>query len=235
MATRTRSIFTTALVALLAGCVGTPTIDTSPSAKRSFDGLYPFEHTVFDHVWGRADLDLARYTQVMIEGAGIAYRDVEPSANPQSAFRRGETEFHIPAEARARFAELVREAFTEELRELEHWDIVTKPGPNTLLVRGALIDVVSHVPAERSGRGNVYISSVGEATLVLELMDSQSEAVLIRAVDRGVAQRMGGNAMTRANSVTNWADAKRMATFWASRLRASLDSIGTDLRLNPDA
>ncbi len=59
--------------------------------------------------------------------------------------------------------------------------------PDVLLIRGALLDVVSYVPPDNiSGRGSVFLSSVGEATLVIELRDSITNAILARAIDRGI-------------------------------------------------
>ena len=55
------------------------------------------------------------------------------------------------------------------------------------MIRGGLIDVVSHVPPETVGRSDIYLKSVGEATLVIEISDSESNAPLVRIVDRRAA------------------------------------------------
>ena len=57
------------------------------------------------------------------------------------------------------------------------------------MIRAGLLDVVSFVPPDPvGGRTEIYLSRVGEATLVLEIRESESGATLIRAVDRRAAE-----------------------------------------------
>jgi hypothetical protein len=77
------------------------------------------------------------------------------------------------------------------------------------------------------GRSEVFLSSIGEATLVLELRDSETGAILARSVDRRAAETMGGS-MTRSNSVTNKSEVRRLIRFWATRLRESLDGFAAE-------
>jgi hypothetical protein len=83
---------------------------------------------------------------------------------------------------------------------------------------------VSQVPPESVGRSEVWLSSLGEATLVIELRDSLSNEVIYRAVERRAIERPG-NQMVRANTATTWAEVRRWARRWAVSLREGLDSI----------
>ncbi len=74
------------------------------------------------------------------------------------------------------------------------------------------------------GRGEIYLSSVGEATLVLEGIDSMSGEAVFRAVDRSAIEP-GGNTMIRANTVTTWSEVRRWARRYATILREGLESI----------
>jgi hypothetical protein len=67
---------------------------------------------------------------------------------------------------------------------------------------------------------------VGEASLLLELIDSVSNRVLVRAVDRQAATRPGSQ-MQRSNPVTNWSDVRNLARRWARQLRDDLDELTT--------
>ena len=64
--------------------------------------------------------------------------------------------------------------FIDELSKSRFYELTEAPGPDVLLVHGQLLDVVSRTPPQRAGRGNTFINSFGEATLVLEIFDSQS-------------------------------------------------------------
>jgi len=102
--------------------------------------------------------------------------------------------------------------------------LVDDPGPDVLLIRGALLDVVSRVPPTTSGRSRIFIDSVAEATLVIEVRDSVTKAILARVIDRQAARRPSG--AIEVNSVSTWSEVSRLANRWASRLRAGLESIG---------
>ena len=103
---------------------------------------------------------------------------------------------------------------------------VTTPEPDVLLLVGAVIDVVSNIPPDvesaRFGRGGVYLTSVGDATLVIELRDSESGEILARAADRRAAEAAFA---FEVNTVTAWSEVRRLASYWASLLRRRLEEI----------
>ena len=215
----------TLLIGGLAGCAAsTPTIDTSPEAKVTFDGLHEVKGGRADEAWARPGLDLSQYSKIMLQGAGIEYR---PGAKRRRASSTGGP-YAVSERQKEQFRALVVHTFIEELSESKHFTLVEESGPDVLLVRGALLDVVSWVPEEEPvGRGAVFISKVGEATLVLELRDSVTEAALVRAVDRRAADTDGFYGdLSRSNPVTNQADVKRVIRFWARLLRERLDEYG---------
>ena len=216
----------TASLALLAGCAGSaPTIDTSPEAKVTFDGLHEVKGGRADEAWARPGIDISQYSKIMLQGAGIEYRPGGESGRSWSARSRGGP-YEVTEQQKERFRTLVAEEFLKELSKSKHFTLVDEAGPDVLLIRGALLDVVSWVPPEPIGRGDIYISQVGEATLVLELRDSITEAVLARAVDRRAAESGGFGDLSLSSRVTNQADAARMVRYWARLLREHLDEYG---------
>ena len=96
-----------------------------------------------------------------------------------------------------------------------------------LIIRGGLHDIMSRVPPERVGRSDVYLSDIGEATLILEVSDSMSGETIARAVERRVAGRSGGMAM-RSSPATTWLEVRRLARNWATKLREGLDGLPTE-------
>jgi uncharacterized protein YcfL len=59
----TRQFTILALLTLsLAGCAGEPSIDTSPEAKMTFDGLAPINNSRFKEAWADPDVDLRQYS-----------------------------------------------------------------------------------------------------------------------------------------------------------------------------
>ncbi|HEU4619633.1 MAG TPA: DUF3313 family protein [Gammaproteobacteria bacterium] len=200
-----------------------PRLQTGPDAEVTFDGLYRVDKSVMDAAWVKPDLDLSGYKKLMLASAGIQYKHVDSEGKHYWPGRSDETEFPISEEGKARFQQEVRDAFLKELSKLERYEIVAEPGPDVLMLVGGLIDVVSQVPPinECTGRCDVYLASVGEATLVIELRDSESNEVLARAADRRAAENAGWPV--EANSVTVWPEVRRLAQTWASILRKRLE------------
>ncbi len=213
-----------ATMTLTTGCATpAPTIQTGPDAEITFDGLHRVDNSQADLAWARPDFDLSQYTKILPVEAQYEYRQDVNRA--RTTFERGRGgPYYIDADRRARFEEEVRNVFQEELSKIEHFEFVTEPGPDVLLLRGALLDIITFVPDDDNipGRSEFFVASVGEATLVLELRDSESGTILARSVDRRAAERMGGQMMN-SNRVTNAQEVRRLMRFWATRLREGLD------------
>jgi len=208
---------------LMGGCaMPSPTIDTGPNAEVTFDGLHEIQNSTADKAWAMPGVDLSNYTKITLQSAGIEYRPGGESGRTFIARSRGGP-YEVTEEQKARLSELAGEVFIEELGKSERFALVNEAGPDVLVVRAALLDVVSYVPPETTGRSDVYLSTVAEATLVLELRDSITDTILIRAIDRDLAEDMSG-MMSESNRVTNTAEVRRLIRGWMSTLRERLDS-----------
>ncbi len=195
-----------------------PRIQTGPDAEVSFDGLHRVDDSVMDMAWAIPTLDLTGYNKLIVVRGGFAYREVDDPGR----YDRSATEFPIEPESRARFEEEVGEVFRDELAKIENWEYVTEPGPDVLVLVGYMIDIVSAVPPDTIGRSRIYLSRVGEATLVLELRDSTSNQVLARSLDRRGADPAWP---VEASRVTTLAEVRRLARTWARILVKRLDQI----------
>jgi len=183
----------------------------------------------FRDAWVHPDADFSRYDRIMFGGADFEFRDVGPAKKYSSSIRSSSRtqEYGIAEADREKFKQVVSDAFRKEMERSKKFEVVDSAGPNTILLKGAVMDIISFVAPEQIGRGAVYMSSVGEATLILELLDSESGAVLAYVEDRRKMEQPGGgslNSMTmRTNSVTVWSDVSRWARSAASRLRKTLE------------
>ena len=218
-----------ALAALSAGCTSTPEFQTGSDAEVTHDGLTRLDKTVMDVVWARTDIDLTGYSKVMLEGVGVEFRPVDGPYSGRagtSTMRSSssKSEFQLDDATKKLVVEEISGAFIEELARSDKYEIVEVAGPDVLLLRVGLLDLVSRVPPTPAGRSSIYLDSVGEATLVMELHDSTSGAILIRAVDRRAAETSPGMPM-ESNTVTNRAEVRRLGRRWASIIRGGLDSL----------
>lgn len=199
-----------------------PRVQTGPDAEITHDGLHRVDRAVMDAAWVKPDLDLTGYNKLMLVSIGISYKE---DPDYRGRFDRSATEFPITPENRERLQSTVRAEFLEEFEKLERYEIVAEPGPDVLMLIGGILDVVSRVPPESPGtttRGGVYLTSVGDATLVLELRDSMTNEVLARAADR----RSAKSAFAfEVNTVTAWSEVRRLAANWARLLRTRLEEL----------
>lgn len=206
-----------------AGAPKQPRIETGPNAEVTHDGLVRVERSVVDAAWVKPTLDLTQYTKLMVVSQGVAFRKLDPVSDFQA---RSETRFPVQEENKERLSRELKTAFERELAKLERYELVSSPGPDVLLLTGAVIDVVSNIPPDidsaRYGRGGVWLTSVGDAILVIELRDSTSGEILARAADRRAAE---SPFAFEVNNVTAWTEVRRLASYWATLLRRRLEEI----------
>lgn len=205
---------------LVGGCAQTPVLDMSPGAEVTFDGLHEIKHATAHKAWAKPGIDLSGYTKIMLQGAGIEYRP--GGETRRRPVRSSSNEFALSEEQKAGFREIVAEVFISELGKSEKFTLVNAPAADALIVRGALLDVVSYVPPEPIGRGDVYLSEVGAVTLVLEIRDSTTDAIYVRAIDRDAIGDDG--MMQQSNRPMNRSEVRQTIRRWASLLRRRLDS-----------
>jgi hypothetical protein len=91
-----------------------------------------------------------------------------------------------------------------------------------LRIRTAIVNLVVNAPDTMSaGRTTTFTPNAGEATLIVEARDSQTNALLARIIDRRETRNIAG----RANRVTNTADFRALANSWAQIAASRLTTL----------
>lgn len=194
-----------------AACAWQPPPSAPPPL--SYDGLTPIEGTLMTQVWVREGHTLSPYKKVMLVGADIRYRPLDPDDPAADGFPITEAQ-------KREFEDLITEEFDRALERLR-LEVVTGPGPDVLLVRGTMLDVVSRVPPPGSGT-SAHLDSVGQATFVVELIDSQSNTVLVRALDTRAAATPG---RTTDDEASGREAVRRLIARWADMLVNALNDL----------
>ena len=210
---------------LIVACASAPpALQTGPDAERTFDGLVRIDNSRFRDAWADPEIDFSQYKKVLPGGVHFEFRAVSKSAGRTSLSRGSQRDFWISDANRYKLVDTVSAVFEEELSKARGWEAAEEAGPDVLILRGALLDIVSFIPPEMISRSEIYLSSVGEATLVVEGIDSMSGEVVFRAVDRR-SITPAGNTMVLASTVTTWSEVRRWARRYATILREGLESI----------
>jgi hypothetical protein len=210
--------FAATLAALLvAGCA-----TNTQRGPTEWDGLVRQADTRLDAVFLRPDAEIPSYANVILAPASVQFaRNWEPNRGGRSLSRRLDTADIVAI--KDNLSATLGEIFREELTA-GGYQVVTEPGPDTLLVIPAIVDLYITAPdAMSAGRGRTYTANSGRMTLVLELRDSVTGETLARVVDSQSGRNTG--VMTVSNRMTNTADARRAIGIWAQALRSGLDSL----------
>lgn len=184
----------------------------------------------FQETFVMPGVDFGQFDKVFFWEAQFEYRDVGPARKTRSTMlSTHKREFGISEKDRKKFEEIVGEAFDKEISKAKNFTIVDDIDAidsATLILRGALIDIISRVPPETVGRSDVYLSSVGAATLVMEFIDAKTGGVVALVAERRAIETLNsrmGMASVPANSASVMGDIRRWSGDLARRLRDRLD------------
>jgi len=198
---------------LLSACGPQP---TQPVDKSSFDfeGLRQVETTNFTAGFSRPGVDFTIYEGVIINDVRLAFRTPDRSQN----------QFALDEEQKTRFRDVLEQSFVAEFANLQNIEVVEEPGPNVLDLHVRVQDITATLPGRRvgaMGRAAFALEAIAEATLVIELHDSQSEEVLVRVFDQRAVE--GAAMFQDSETVSRWQDVERLCELWALRVREGLD------------
>jgi hypothetical protein len=225
MGMNAKSIFTVAVMLLLTAC-SQPTLQSGPDAETTEDGLVRLDHATLTNTYVRPGANLQNYKAIQLISVGVDYRSVR--ASPANWYPApGRNEYNLTSTEKTSLEALVNEIFAEEFAKSEYFTMTDKPGPGVLVVKAGLVDVVSFVPLERPARDYVFLSELGQTTLILEVDDSITGESFVRASDRKrVDSNRANQVMLReSNPVTNRQEVKRFMRLWARQLVVGLDEL----------
>ena len=212
-----------AAAAILIGTIALSGTLGAQEPPLTWDGLVAVKATRMDVAYLMPGADFRPYTKVMFDPTEVALkknwlRDYNMSSMSSS---RRITDADVEkafATIRTKFGDVFAKTFSGA-----GYQVVSAPGPDVLRVRTGVINLSVSAPDNMSaGRSRTYAREAGEATLVIEVRDSQSGALLGRAVDRRLA---GDTPMLLRNSVTNRSDFSRLFADWAKESVAGLNEL----------
>ena len=201
--------------------------DEDPAAASDPHSELEKAKSAFKETWVHPDADFTQYNKLYLWEAEFIYRDVGPAQRTSSTrMSTRKREFGISDADRQKFEEVVSEAFVKGVQRAKRFELVDEVGPDTIILRGAALDIISLVPPQTTGRSDVYLSNIGEATLVLELIDAETGDVLAVVAERRKIQSGTGQIdymSMPTSSVTVIAEVRRWAQRAGSKLASELD------------
>jgi hypothetical protein len=204
------------LIGLALGC-GTVALASpvaAADAPESWDGLARVKSKKFQLVYLQPGADFRGYTKVIVDPTEVAFRknwakDYNASIRGVSGRVSDADVQKVTQQGAVAATDIFSDAFTKA-----GYTIVKDPGPDVLRVRTLLLNIHVRAPdVPQPGRTRSYSSEAGEASLVVEVRDSETGAMIGRAVDRRLA---GENTILSRNQVSNRSDFRNLVQAWAN-------------------
>jgi hypothetical protein len=131
---------------------------------------------------------------------------------------------------------VLEQSFREEIAAAAAWQTADARGPGVLLARVSLVDLVLNTSLRHLGGDDlVWVDSVGQFTLVIDLYDSETGELLARAAERASIEPTSNRPMRAVAGATVY-ESKRIFGEWAKKLTSLLDGARVaDLSSQPPA
>ncbi len=198
-----------ALVLSAVACSSQPPVAIGSAIN--YEGLAEVSRPYFDVAQVRPETVFSEYDGVVLNAPELAFRAPD----------RSQKQFPLDESQKQRFQDVLAAAFSLELSSLQNLELRDQPGPGVLELTIRVENITATVPSGKGVQFGFALTAVGEATLILELSDSQSEQILARGVEtravQGAALGQGGGMVTR------WEDVEKLCSRWASMARSRLD------------
>lgn len=183
------------------------------ATEDNWEGLVRVRSDKIELVYLAPEADFRPYTRVLLEPSEMSMRanwlrDQRRRSAASLAGQPTERDIQRALErGQQQFDGFFADAFTEA-----GFTIATEPGPDVLRIRSGVADIDVVAPDTAIGRTRNYSEEAGSGTLVIEVRDSQTNALLGRAIERRVA---GDNGPWLRTSASNRADFDRLFRRWA--------------------
>ena len=202
-----RRVFTVILIF----CTGTTMAGLDDLPEVTADGLHRVPDTKLNLVYADPAADLSGYQRVLLIDAQVSFRkDWKRDINYNKPYSISTQDMQ---DIKANLSALFGEVFTAALTE-GGYTITQEQAEDVLIVRPAIMDLNVSSPKTRTDRTRNITRSAGAMTLYLELRDSVTGDVLVKALDyqydrsevQAYLQDKTRNEMAARKMLGNWAE-----------------------------
>ena len=194
-----------------------PILATGSDADVTAEGLHRVHPSIMEAAWVRPDLDLSRYTRILLMPTAVQFRE-GGERNYNARTRTGLTEFALGDDKKEWLRREWRRAVDAEFVQKQSYEIYDGVGSNVLVVQGFLVDVVSHIPPATAGSIFTYVRDPWTVSVVLELRDGTTAQLLARTMDRRYAKG-------QLEAIAVWMRTEDLLERWAQVLSERLEQL----------
>ncbi len=214
----------------LAFAIATATPALAAKPPTMWDGLILVKTKGFDLVYLAPGATFAGYTKVKLDPTEVTFE--KNWRRDYNTGNMGVSRDVSEKDVQKAITEGVKgagEIFAKEFAK-GGYAVVTEAGPDVLWLRTGVLNVrISAPDTNDPGRTYSFANDAGEATYFIEVRDSETGALLGRAIDRRLA---GDNTVGQRNRVTNRMDFRRLVERWAELSIRGLNTLKARAPIN---
>ena len=201
----------------MGGSGAQPVLATGDDADITAEGLHRVDPSIMEAAWVKSDLDLSRYTKILLMPTAVQFRDVpEKQYDPHSG--TSTTYFPLSDERKEWLRRAWRRAVDAKFSRAESYDRYDGAVSDVLVIQGFLVDVVSRIPPDIAGSSYTLVADPWSVSVVLELRDAATAELLARTIDRRHAQGL-------LDVSTVWYRTENLLERWAGVLSDRLEQL----------
>jgi len=180
------------------------------------DGLVKVKNAKVDSVYAAPGMSLARYRRVLLENVDVAFKHDWQQRHPEIAAED-------VAMIRHGAASIFREEFAREL-EKGGYEISSRIAPDVLRVSASIVDLdfVTQNSGAAAADKPAYLVTAANMSLLAELRDAQSGAMIARVADRNRGRTSGDLKVADQMALAD--EARAAFAMWAGLLREALEA-----------
>jgi hypothetical protein len=216
---------TLAIVAVVVTLGASSAATAKEPTPDNWDGMPRVNRPGLDAVYLRPGASLAKYKKIMLDPVEVSFdKNWDPNRRQTGSNIYGGPG-KVDAEAiRVDLGKLARKVTERELGKKNGYPLVDTVGEDVLRIHARIVDLYINAPDTMTPGVRNYVVNAGEMTLVADLYDSETNTLIGHVIDRERGQEIGPYDLQIANRVTNTAEADRILSMWAHRLRKALDN-----------
>ena len=206
-----KAVLVVAVVAVAAG-VGFARDSNSGFGLEGLDELQKHKGGLFKTTLIHPDADFGRYNKLcpkrvllQFRGPGAAQDESTAGSMVRKKSRTVDATQGLEAET---FRQVVSDAFAAQMGSCELFEVVEEPGPETLLVRVMVTDIVTDVASKSSNSSKPYSA---QGNIIIDVIDAESGLIQARFGESSKSKKVKDpvqipDAGMQWVSIWNWAE-----------------------------
>ena len=193
---------------------------------------------LFETTLIHTDADFSRYSRLFPRTVELEFRDQgrreSGSGTGSLVGQRGSRKARPKKKDVAKFEQILNDAFADELGRSGAFQLVHEAGPDTLILRATVMDIIAKFPSKSSSRVDSEVQLLISGSIVFDLIDAETGVIQARIGEHRRILRVEDSA-ENSDPTQLWADVAEWAQRAAADLCLELERVWSETSVDTDA